>query len=364
MQLAGWAYAGVFASTCALTLFFTPLALRYAVHRDVLDRPNEIKAQRSPVPYLGGAAIVAAFAVAVLLGAVLRPPHTGLGELAVIMGLGIALAVMGLVDDLRGLSPWLRLGVEIAAGVAVWATPAKADIFHSGPADALVTVVWVVGLTNAFNLLDNMDGLSAGVAGIAAAFTFLMAAHNGQFLVAMLAVGLVGCAAGFLRSNFHPARIYMGDAGSLFLGFMLAVLALKLRFEDAPRIVGVLVPVLLLGVPLFDTTLVTTSRLRHGRSPLSGGRDHMSHRLVFVGIPVPVSVALVYAAAASLGWLALVTSRLPELTALLLGAWVAVVALGLFALLSAVPVYAESRRRHLMIQEVERHGGDQVDGAA
>lgn len=367
--VSGLDYFAVFAVTVALTLFLTPLALRIALRRQILDHPNEIKAQDSPVPYLGGAAILLAFALVVLVAAIVRPPVSGLGELSIILGLAMLLGLVGLFDDLRGLSPWLRLGVEIGAGVVVWSTSAGADIFSNDALNLAVTVLWIVGLTNALNLLDNMDGLSAGVSAIAALFLFAIAAGNGQFLVATLSIALAGCAGGFLRSNFHLARIYMGDAGALFLGFLLAVLALKLKVVDAPRLVALAVPVVLLAVPLFDTSLVTIARLRHHRSPLSGGRDHTSHRLVFVGIPVPVAVALIYAGSASVGCLALVLSRVDQATGLILIAWIASVAALVGGLLFRVPVYENSTRRHLMLQEVVRHESEpaddhEVDGTA
>jgi UDP-GlcNAc:undecaprenyl-phosphate GlcNAc-1-phosphate transferase len=351
----GWAYLAVFFATALLTLVLTPLALRIAVRRDIVDRPGPIKAQPSPVPYLGGTAILVAFTVAVLAAAVLRKPTSGLDELAIILGLALLLGVVGLVDDLRGLSAWFRLLLEVAAGIVVWATPAGAQLFTADVPNLLVTVLWIVGITNAFNLLDNMDGLSAGVAGVAAAFLFVMAAENGQFLVGTLAIALAGCAAGFLRSNFHPARIYMGDSGSLFLGFLLAVLALKLDFVAAPRIVALGVPVILLGVPVCDTVLVILTRLRHGTSPFLGGRDHISHRLVHVGIPVPVAVFLIYIAAASLGTLAFVLSRIDRGTAFVLLAWLGTVGSMTCALLAAVPVYETSSRRRIMLREVQDH---------
>lgn len=360
MELGAWDYASVFAVTLALTLFLTPMAVRVAVRRGVLDRPSEIKAQESPVPYLGGAAILLAFTSVVLGAAIVNPPESGLGELAVILGLATALALMGLVDDLRGLSPWLRLVVEVGAGVAVWATPAGADIFTNDAANLIVTVAWIVGVTNAFNLLDNMDGLSAGVACIASGAIFVLAADNGQFLVATLGLALAGCAAGFLRSNFHPARIYMGDAGALFLGFTLAVLTMKLEFVNAPKAVALGVPVVLLGVPLFDTALVSVNRLAHHRSPLSGGRDHSSHRLVFIGIPVPGAVTLIYVGAASLGVLAIVLAHVERGTGLLLLGWIAALALLFGLLLSRIPVYETSRRRRMMLTEVDRYTAEPV----
>ncbi len=221
--------------------------------------------------------------------------------------------------------------------------------------DAVATVAWVVLVVNAINLLDNMDGLSAGVAAIAGLAFFVLAVGNGQFLVAALSVALAGCAAGFLRHNFHPARIYMGDAGSLFLGFLLAVTATRLELVGTPPVVALFVPLLVLGLALFDTTLVVLERLRHGRSPFQGGRDHTSHRLVFVGLPVPVSVGLLYATALALAWLAILLAELPTGPGLMLVAFVLTAGLALLLLLRAVPVYDNSRRRRNMLRLVQEH---------
>jgi UDP-GlcNAc:undecaprenyl-phosphate GlcNAc-1-phosphate transferase len=200
-----------------------------------------------------------------------------------------------------------------------------------------------------------MDGLSAGVAAIAALFLCLIAATNGQFLVATLAIALCGCSLGFLRSNFHPAKIYMGDAGALFLGFLFAVLSLQLDFPDAPKELAFAVPILVMGVALFDTTLIFVNRILHGRNPMMGGRDHTSHRLVFLGISVPASVGLIYLGAASLGWLGLVVSVSSRGAGLLLVGWSAIVAVLLGVSLSRVPVYETSKGRRLMILEVGDH---------
>jgi UDP-GlcNAc:undecaprenyl-phosphate GlcNAc-1-phosphate transferase len=347
-------YPGVLAAALGATLLLTPLALRFARRLGILDRPGGHKMHESPVPYLGGAAMVVAFAATVMLGALIVPPESAAAELAIILGIAVALSLVGLLDDLWGLGPWVRLAFEVGAGIALWAGGIRTQLFTDATLDFAVTVAWVVGVTNAFNLLDNMDGLSAGVAAIASGSFFLLAAFNDQFLVATLAIALGGCAVGFLQSNFHPARIYMGDAGSLFLGFMLAVIGIKLRFPG-PTQVTFFVPILVLGVAIFDTVLVTVARLLHGRNPMSGGRDHTSHRLVFVGIPVPVAVTLIYAGAISLGWLALVMARVDRDTGFLLMGFVLFIALLLGVLLGLVPVYETSRRRRLMIQEVVEH---------
>lgn len=354
MDLAPWGYAAAFAASLALTLVLTPLALRFAARREILDRPGDYKVQPDPVPYLGGVAIVLSFSLVVLVAGALVTPHR-FGELMLILGLALALGVMGLVDDLRGLTPWFRLFVQVSAGFLLWAFGAGvSSVFTAEPLNALLTVVWVVGITNAFNFLDNMDGLSAGVAAIGAFAFFLIAVSNGQFLVAALAVALAGCALGFLRHNFHPAKIYMGDAGSLFIGFLLATIGVQLRF-DGPTEVTFFVPILVLGVAIFDTSLVTAARLLHRQSPLRGGRDHTSHRLVFIGIPVPGAVSLIYGCAIGLGWLALIMSRIDRASGFLLMGFVLAVGLFLWVLLGAVPVYGNSRRRRMMIREVVLH---------
>jgi UDP-GlcNAc:undecaprenyl-phosphate GlcNAc-1-phosphate transferase len=332
----GWQYLAVFLVSSVLSLLFTPLVLRFALRRNVLDHPGGHKGHADPVPYLGGLAIVAAFAVTVGVAAIVRPPVSGRDELFAVLGLAVLLALVGLLDDLQGLSPVVRLVVEVGAGIAVFAVGAGVDLFDAGALDALVTVVWVVGITNAFNLLDNMDGLSSGVAAIAAGWIFVIAASNDQFLVAGLSIGLAGCAVGFLRHNFHPARIYMGDAGALFLGFMLAYLGLKLRF-DAPTDVTFMVPILVVGLAIFDTSLVTLTRLRRGVSPFLGGRDHTSHRLVRIGLPVPAAVVLMYTVGICLGLVALVVSRIDRGSAYLLVTAVAIIAIVSGLLLTVVP---------------------------
>ena len=290
------------------------------------------------MPYLGGLAIVAAFA---RHGRASRRSCgrrcSGRGELFVVLGLAVLLAFVGLLDDLASLSPVFRLVVEVGAGLAVWAVGGGIDLFGPGVTDAAITVVWVVGITNAFNLLDNMDGLSSGVAAIAAGWIFVIAvAERTVPRGRRSAIGLAGCAIGFLRHNFHPARIYMGDAGALFLGFMLAYLGMKLRF-DAPTSTTFLVPILIMGVPIFDTTLVTVTRLRRGVSPFVGGRDHTSHRIVRRGLPVPAAVVLIYTIGICLGMVAFVVSRIDRTSAYVLTAAVLILAGLSGVLLSLVP---------------------------
>jgi UDP-GlcNAc:undecaprenyl-phosphate GlcNAc-1-phosphate transferase len=363
MTLGPAEYAAAFVVSVGLAWALTPLMLKLALRRQILDVPDERKSHVSPVPYLGGVAIVLAFSITVLVAGALSARTAGVISLAWVLGAAVVLAMVGLADDLRGLNPFLRLAFEIAAGVVVYATDPGIAIPGPHWLDIVITVVWVVGVTNAFNLLDNMDGLSAGVATISGVAFCVIAGINGQFLVAALSAAVAGCAAGFLRHNFHPAKIYMGDAGSLFLGFLLAAIAVRLKLVDAPRSVAVFVPVLVLGVALFDTTLVTVNRLHHRLNPMSGGRDHLSHRLVWVGIPVPVSVGIIYGLAASLGFLGVLLARLDRTSGLMLVGFVMTIAVGTMALLSAVPVYDSSRQRQAMLRVVREHELEPLAGA-
>lgn len=320
-------YLAVLGGSLLLSLVLVPLALRFALRRQVLDHPGGYKTQDAPVPYLGGVAMLVAFAVAVLIAALVRPPVAGLDELAVILATAVAMALVGLLDDLRGLGVVIRLAAMVGAGLALWFGGTGVLLFGNPWLDGAVTVLWVVGITNAMNLLDNMDGLSAGVAAIAATTFFAVAALNGQYLVAGLSLALVGCAVGFLRHNRPPARIYMGDAGSLFLGVMLAALGIRLRLDAGPPI-AVFVPIIALSVPIFDTALVTITRLLAGRSPFQGGSDHVSHRLVRLGLRVPVAVGAIYAAGAGSAWLGIAMSRQTDVIAawLLVSLWLTLAA--------------------------------------
>ena len=251
------------------------------------------------------------FAAVVLIAVGIRPPSSGVMQLGAFLGLGVGLAVLGLLDDIRqGLSPWLRVALEVAAGIIIWHLGDSAHVAGlPGWLNALLTVLWIVGVTNAFNLLDNMDGLSSGIAALTAFGIFGIAFIQHRYLVAALAIALAGCACGFLRHNFHPARIYMGDAGSLFLGFVLSVLLLKLR-EQAHTRVPLAVIIALATVALFDTALVSVSRLASGRSPFLGGKDHTSHRLISLGLSVRQAVAIIYVSAALFDGAAIVMAEL------------------------------------------------------
>jgi UDP-GlcNAc:undecaprenyl-phosphate GlcNAc-1-phosphate transferase len=316
----------------------------------VLDNPGNHKSHSSPVPYLGGLAVVVSFSLSMLIPVMAISESSVSREFMIVIGVALALALLGLFDDLRNLSSVLRLACEIAAGVVLWNLDLGVQLVGVSWVDAVITVFWVVGITNAFNLLDNMDGLSAGIAAIASFSFFAIAASNGQYLVAGLSLALGGCALGFLRHNFHPARVYMGDSGALFFGFLVSFVGLKLQFNISSD-VSVLVPIVVCSVAVLDTSLVTIARLGHGLSPFRGGRDHISHRLVKVGLPVPVAVTVLYVAAASVGVIAFVIARSDLTAAWVLAGLVAVLLVGLGVLAYNVPVYETSKQRFFSVVE-------------
>ena len=285
--MAGWKYLATFVASffavAILTPFARSLALRYNI-TDNPDGPGGRKTQRVPVPYLGGLAMALGMTFAVLLGTFLSHPHSGDVALALsVMGPALMLALIGFLDDKSGLGVRSRLLSQIIAGTVIASllisSGTQTSIFGHWWIDGPVTIFWVVGIVNAMNFMDNMDGLSASVGGIAGLAFAALAASNGQFLVAALSLALAGACGGFLIFNWAPARIYMGDAGALFIGCILAVIAIRLNLTKVPQPISLFAKLLVLALPIVDTSTVVLSRLRRGVSPLTGGRDHLSHRI-------------------------------------------------------------------------------------
>jgi UDP-GlcNAc:undecaprenyl-phosphate GlcNAc-1-phosphate transferase len=272
----------------------------------MIDEPEARKIHQRPVPRLGGAAILLAVVVAALvLGERYKFDQFG----SIIVG-ATGVSFMGLIDDRWGLHAFIKLGGQIAAALLLYVSGVNVSTFRHPLVSLFVTVFWVVYITNAINLLDNMDGLAGGVAAIAAAHFALMCSFSGQYLVGALSIALLGACLGFLRYNLNPAHIFMGDSGSLFLGFMLAATGIKLSFPENVSFVAWMVPVLVMGVPIFDTALVFVSRLRRGLNPLTTpGRDHVSHRLVAAGMRQREAVLTIYVVSFVMGLLATFITR-------------------------------------------------------
>ena len=325
-------YALAFAVPFIATLWLTPLASKLAHRLGILDHPEEHKFHHRVTPYLGGLAVAAGL---LMVGAITA---TSSGELLTILVGGLALMIVGFEDDRRAVGPVLKVIVEVAAGVSLWMAGVRAGFFDIYWLDLAVTVFWVVAVTNAANLLDHMDGLLSGTAAIAALAFFAIAASQGLLLVASFALALAGASFGFLRHNFPPARIFLGDAGSLLIGFLLAALALKLDLVGESGLVRAAIPVLILGVPLFDTLLVIVARLREGRPIYVGGIDHSSHRLVAAGMSGRDVALGIYGVQLVLSIIALLLLYASTTAALVVALGVAAVCVvALAALLSLAP---------------------------
>ncbi len=300
-------YWPIIVAAALLAFLATPLTRILARRLGMIDQPGLRKAHRLPVPLLGGLAMYSALAVAFLLFGQRDWLAEGMG----IFGGATLLFLTGLWDDRFGLPVWVKLTAQCVAAFVVMAVGIQVQLAAIAPLDWLITLLWIVGITNAVNFMDNMDGLAAGIALVAAVFFFLLAALEGQGLVTSLAAALAGAAAGFLFYNFAPAVSFMGDAGALTLGFMLAVIGIKLRFIHYPLGSTWMAPIIVLGVLIFDTALVCVSRTRRGRSIFQGGSDHTSHRLAQLGIGQPRAVLTLYVTAAGLGLAALFITRAP-----------------------------------------------------
>jgi UDP-GlcNAc:undecaprenyl-phosphate GlcNAc-1-phosphate transferase len=302
----------IFITALLFSALATPVARRVALRTGVVDAPAARKLQLVPVPLLGGAAIYSAFVVALILFG----DRAYVRELIGILLGATLVSLFGLADDRWGLNAYLKLGGQALAGAILILGGTQVRLFPQEWMNWAITLIWVVGITNALNLLDNMDGLSAGVTTVAAAYFLLLAAMSGQYLVGAMAAALIGACVGFLRYNLNPATIFMGDAGSLFLGFLLAALAIKLRFPSNVPWITWLVPVCVLAVPIFDTSLVFVSRLRRGKNPLTTpGKDHVSHRLTALGLTRREAVLICYLLGCAAGMVAVYISQARALDA-------------------------------------------------
>jgi UDP-GlcNAc:undecaprenyl-phosphate/decaprenyl-phosphate GlcNAc-1-phosphate transferase len=287
-----WFYVAAFVGSGILSAVLVQASIWLAHWSGLTDGPDGgRKTQDRPVPKLGGIAVAITFTM-VFLGAVgVSGEITAFQLLASVLLPALIVAALGFVDDVRPLRPTLRLLAQIVLALLVWFTGTQVGFFRIDWLDALITVLWIVGLTNAMNLLDNSDGLAASTTLVAALGTGIVAVIYGQYFVGGLAFALAGTAAGFLWHNWHPATVYLGDAGAYFLGFLLAIVTLRLRPVSVALPWSALIPVLLVFVPIIDTTFVVIRRLLDGKHPFTPGRDHLSHLLMDRGLSVRQSVA-------------------------------------------------------------------------
>ena len=290
MAISDFHYFLLFVSTFVVVGFLTPVMRKIAISNKIYDTPNSAhKTHKEPVPYLGGVAIIIGV-ILVSYGVAIIDGFNGKNFLLMtsVLAPALVLGIIGFWDDLRNLRPAPRLAIQSAAGLfTAWilisqntvGTPTESTII-----DALITSIWVVGICNSINFFDNLDGGAAGTVAVTSIALFALAFQGQQFLIAALSAVTAGATIGFLLWNKSPARIYMGDAGALFLGVLIATLTIRLQPDTEVMWTSLATPVLLLAVPILDTSVAVISRIKRGISPLQGGHDHLSHRLVRGGL--------------------------------------------------------------------------------
>jgi UDP-GlcNAc:undecaprenyl-phosphate GlcNAc-1-phosphate transferase len=290
-----------------LVFLGTPLVKKLAYKIKALDEPTDRKVHHQPMPRLGGLAICLGFWLTVLLTTEMT------GKLYGLLAGGLLITLVGVVDDVKGVTAWQKLAVQIvAAGIVLYAGVRVDFITH--PLNGIVslgywsyplTLLWIIGITNALNLIDGLDGLAAGVSAIAAVTLGVIAYLETSQQAAMLAFILAASILGFLKYNFHPAQIFMGDTGSLFLGFNLSVLAI-IGLTKSATIISLFLPVIVLGIPILDTLFAIVRRYSGGRPIFSADKEHLHHRLLRLGLTHRRTVLAMYGVSIVLSFSAIV----------------------------------------------------------
>lgn len=329
-------YLIVFAETALISWALIPPVLRLAKRRGVMDRPGERKVHEESKPLLGGVAVFLSLYGAILfnLAGYLIVYHRGWiharlpgmtsfysrltavwPQLLIILIGGLGIHLLGLADDLLHGRLTYKSKFPIQILIVTWVAVCgiRVEFMPGTLLDILVTVIWIVGIANSFNLLDNMDGLTAGVALISAGLFFILAVSQGQVFFALFLAGLGGSCLGFLYYNFHPSRLFMGDSGSLFIGYLFGVLTTTGSYviDRSQSMLPVLIPVLILSIPLYDTFSVMFIRWREGRPLFIGDKRHFSHRLVEIGFSHRQAVIFIYLLGLCVGLVALLLPYMP-----------------------------------------------------
>jgi len=295
-------YLVAFTIALAVAYFITPHIKNLAIKAGAMDKPDARKVHTKPVPRMGGLAIYLGFVLAVLASVYVNNEILGL-----LLG-GTVILIVGVIDDLKQMSPKVKLLGQILAALVLvmfnirieWLTNPFGDMIYLQYLSVPITVLWVVGLTNTINLIDGLDGLAAGVSTIASFTILLVALQQNFWLVAILTAALAGSALGFLQHNFSPAKIFMGDTGSMFLGFMLAAVSILGTVKSAATI-ALIVPIVALGLPIMDTAFAIIRRYSSGRPIFKPDKGHLHHRLLAMGLSQKQAVLLMYVISGCLG---------------------------------------------------------------
>ncbi|PIU50789.1 undecaprenyl-phosphate alpha-N-acetylglucosaminyl 1-phosphate transferase [Candidatus Desantisbacteria bacterium CG07_land_8_20_14_0_80_39_15] len=326
-------YLLILSCSFILSYSLTPLMGWIALKFNILDQPGTRKIHTEPKPRTGGIAIYLSFLIIFALAHRFNLFTRGFENEFTGLLLGSSIVFLtGMIDDIRGLNAWIKLGAQIFAGLILVIYGIRISLFIPNVyVSSIITILWVVGITNSFNLLDNMDGLSAGVGGISSLMFFLVYGRQGLSDLNLLMMILVGSLIGFLKYNFNPARIFMGDAGSLFIGFIIggtAAMGGYLKGSLLTRL-PVITPLLILGVPIFDTLSVIYIRIKQHRSIFSADKSHFSHRLVTLGMTQKQAVLFIYLVSFCVGINSILLPRITRGDALV----ILIQALAIFAII-------------------------------
>jgi len=282
-------YLAIFLVSLALSSLLVPLLRKIAFRYSVLDRPNQShKTHQESIPYLGGFAIVIPVSLLVIVGPLIFVEDLDYSlRTALFLLPAVLLALVGLYDDMKSLSASSRFFVQSLIAVCSTLYLSKlgysVSILSNEIGNLLLSIFWLVGITNAFNFFDNLDGGATGITIVASLTLFLLGFLGDQYLISSISLSLAGAGLGFLWWNKNPARIYLGDAGALFIGFILAISLLQFEPNVESRVASALIPVFILALPIIDTSVAVVSRILRGVSIFQGGRDHLSHRLISLG---------------------------------------------------------------------------------
>jgi UDP-GlcNAc:undecaprenyl-phosphate/decaprenyl-phosphate GlcNAc-1-phosphate transferase len=312
-----------FLIAAVVVLWTTPDVRNIGIKSGQVDKPGDRKVHQRPMVRLGGVSIFAGTMMALLTvwwlgGFANLPPEKEWQILGVIVG-GSGFFLIGLADDLLSLSPFVRLVMQVIVAAGAWKAGVSIDfvtiptmgIVHLEWLSLPITVIWLVGMVNAINWIDGLDGLAAGVSGIAAVVMLVVALFMKQPAAALIAAALAGASLGFLRYNFNPAQIFMGDGGSYFMGFTLAAVSI-VGLVKIPAFTAVLLPYLILAVPIFDMSAVILLRLRQGKSPFQADKRHLHHRLLSAGLSHRWAVLFIYSLTLWVGSLAMAIAGIPS----------------------------------------------------
>jgi UDP-GlcNAc:undecaprenyl-phosphate/decaprenyl-phosphate GlcNAc-1-phosphate transferase len=307
-------YFFLFVISYVLVGLLTPVMRKIALAQGVLDRPNSAhKSHKNPVPYLGGVAIIIGVIVVSYIALISKEFTWSNFWLATsVLGPAVVMGLVGLWDDLKSLNPLPRFIGQSITGLVVAIILILNDNIGNPSGiillDAAITVIWIVGICNSINFFDNLDGGAAGTVAITTISLTYLAITGDQYFIAALSIVVAGSTLGFLIWNRAPARIYMGDAGALFLGLLIATLTVRFKPSTDNAVTSFAIPVLLLAIPILDTTVAVFSRFRRKVSPFQGGKDHLSHRLVRYGLSRKVAAITLWLLSALYGLFAVLIS--------------------------------------------------------